>query len=231
VTASSYAVTRRGGEGKLLVERAVTGPEYSWEALVREGKVWCANLTAKETTGPPYFVETAHRTAAEVDDEVRAEVAGLGADVLEAMGMDTGIVHLEFRLTRSGPAVMEVAVRTPGDRLMDLLGTAYGIDWYETVLRMALGRELPEPPTVLCRTASYLPSAPPGTVAEVQGLAEVLDHPCVVEAEVGVVPGDVVAPLRSSAGRVGQVLLRAPDARTLEAALDDVRGTLRVTTC
>lgn len=230
MTAYDEAVTRRGGEGKLLVERAVTGPEYSWEALVREGKVWCANLTAKETTGPPYFVETAHRTAAEVDDEVRAEVAGLGADVLEAMGMDTGIVHLEFRLTRSGPAVMEVAVRTPGDRLMDLLGTAYGIDWYETVLRMALGRELPEPPTVLCRTASYLPSAPPGTVTEVQGLAEVLVHPCVVEAEVGVVPGDVVAPLRSSAGRVGQVLLRAPDARTLEAALDDVRGTLRVTT-
>ncbi|MFG2873459.1 ATP-grasp domain-containing protein [Streptomyces sp. NPDC048337] len=224
------AVERRGGEGKLLVERAVTGPEYSWEALVREGKVWCANLTAKETTGPPYFVETAHRTVAEVDGEARDRVAELGAAVLDAMGMDTGIVHLEFRLTPGGPAVMEVAVRTPGDRLMDLLGMAYGIDWYETVIRMALGRELPPPPTALCRTASYLPSAHPGTVAEVQGLAEVLAHPAVVEAEVNVAPGDAVAPLRSSAGRVGQVLLKASDAKTLEAALDEVRGTLRVTT-
>ncbi|MFE9762977.1 ATP-grasp domain-containing protein [Streptomyces sp. NPDC005808] len=230
ISAYDEAVARRDGEGKLLVERAVTGPEYSWEALVREGKVWCANLTAKETTGPPYFVETAHRTAAEVDDEVRAEVAGLGAAVLDAMGMDTGIVHLEFRLTPSGPAVMEVAVRTPGDRLMDLLGMTYGIDWYEMVIRLALGRELPQPPAALCRTASYLPSARPGTVAEVRGLVEVLDHPCVVEAEVGVAPGDAVAPLRSSAGRVGHVLLKAPDARTLEAALDDVRRTLQVTT-
>ncbi|MET9773215.1 ATP-grasp domain-containing protein [Streptomyces sp. NPDC006367] len=224
------AAVRRDGEGRLLVERAVTGPEYSWEALVREGKVWCANLTAKETTGPPHFVETAHRTVADVSGGEQDVVARLGADVIEAMGVDTGLVHLEFRLTASGPAVMEVAVRTPGDRLMDLLGMAYGVDWYEMVIRAALGRELPEPPTASCRTASYLPSARPGTVTGIQGLDEVLAHPHVVEAAVSVAPGDEVAPLRSSAGRVGHVLLRAPDAQTLRSALDDVRGTLHVRT-
>ncbi|MFJ7326495.1 ATP-grasp domain-containing protein [Streptomyces cyaneofuscatus] len=230
IAAFDEAAARRGGEGKLLVERAVTGPEYSWEALVRQGEVWLANLTAKETTGPPHFVETAHRVAVEVDDEVQAEVSRLGTAVLQAMGVEDGIVHLEFRLTPDGPAVMEAAVRTPGDRLMDLLGMAYGVDWYEMVIRLALGRELPPCPPVLCRTAAYLPSAPPGKVSEVKGLAEVLAHPGVVEAEVNVAPGDAVAPLRSSAGRVGHVLLKAPDTRTLEAALDDVRGALHVVT-
>ena len=51
----------RSGE-RLLVEVAIDGPEYSWEALVVDG--WCDSRTSPEgTTGPPRFVETAHRTA------------------------------------------------------------------------------------------------------------------------------------------------------------------------
>ncbi|OKJ69998.1 ATP-grasp domain-containing protein [Streptomyces sp. CB02460] len=224
-------VARRDDEGRLLVERAAAGPEYSWEALVRDGEVWFANLTAKETTGPPYFVEVAHRVATEVDVPTRATVDRLGAEVLAALGMRTGIVHLEFRLTARGPSVMEVAVRTPGDHLMDLLGDAYGIDWYEMVVRLALGADLPGPPAApLRRTASYLPAARPGTVTEIRGLDEVLAHPHVVAARVTAAPGDAVAPARSSVERVGHVLLSAPDPGSLEVALDDVRSTLRVAT-
>ncbi|MCT9008470.1 ATP-grasp domain-containing protein [Streptomyces rhizosphaerihabitans] len=231
--AQAYGETaaRRACEGRLLVEQAVTGPEFSWEALVRDGKVWFANLTAKETTGPPYFVETQHRTAVEVDDATRVTVSELGTDVVEAMGMRTGIVHLEFRLTERGPAVMEVAVRTPGDRLMDLLALAYDVDWYEMVVRMALGMELPEPPRGPVRyAASYLPTGNTGVVTAVEGFDSILAHPCVVDAEVTVGPGDVIAPARSSGERVGQVVLVAEDRAGLESALDYVRRTLVVTT-
>ncbi|WP_116210644.1 ATP-grasp domain-containing protein [Streptomyces olivoreticuli] len=229
--AFAEVAARRGGEGRLLVEQAVSGPEYSWEALVREGKVWFANLTEKETSGPPHFVETAHRVPAPVDGVTRAVADDLGAAVLDALGMRTGIVHLEFRLTPTGPSVMEIAVRTPGDRLMDLLGLAHGVDWYEAAVRMALGRDLPAPPPGPARhTAVYLPSASPGTVTAVHGLADVLAHPCVVEAEVSVAPGGAVAPVRSSAERVGQVLLAADDPAVLSAALADVRAALRVET-
>lgn len=222
---------RRAGEGRLLVERAVPGPEYSWEALVREGKAWFTNLTEKETSGPPYFVETGHRVPAPADAATRAAADDLGAAVLDALGMHTGIVHLEFRSTESGPSVMEVAVRTPGDRLMDLLGLAHGIDCYEAAVRMALGEAVPPPPPGPARhTAVHLLAASPGTVTAVHGLADVLAHPCVVEAEVSVAPGDVVAPVRSSAERVGQVLLAADDPDLLTAALADVRAALRVET-
>jgi len=220
---------RRNGEGRLLVERAVTGPEYSWEALVQNGRVWFANLTAKETTGPPHFVEVAHRTSAGVDDASQALVTDLGTAVLDALGMRTGIVHLELRLTPSGPAVMEVAVRTPGDYLMDLLGLGYGVDWFELVIRAALGWELPAPPHGPVRyAASYLPVSPAGTVAGVDGLAEVRAQPCVVDVAVTVSTGDVLLPARSSSQRVGHVVLAAPDREELDAALEKVRRTLVV---
>lgn len=223
---------RRDGEGMLLVERAVTGPEYSWEALVRDGKVWCANLTAKETSEPPYFVEVAHRTVPGVSDAVTALADDLGAAVINAMGMRSGLVHLEFRVTPDGdPAVMEVAVRTPGDGIMDLLALTYEVSWYELVVRVALGLELPDPPHGPVRfAASFLPSAQTGTVTAVNGLAEVRAMSCVVDASVSVSPGDHIVSARSSAERVGQVLLAAEDRAELEAALADVRRTLAVVT-
>ncbi|HEV2377231.1 MAG TPA: ATP-grasp domain-containing protein [Streptosporangiaceae bacterium] len=230
-TAYLAAAERRGPEGRLLVEQAVAGPEYSWEALVREGKVWFANLTAKETTGPPQYVEVAHRVAADVDERTRALVTEFGSAVLEALGMQTGIVHLEFRLTPDGPVVMEIAVRTPGDCLMDLLGLCYGVDWYELAVRLALGLELPPAPQEpTCFAASYLPIAAAGTVTAVQGLAEVQAWPGVVEATVTVSPGDVIAPARSSDGRVGQVVLTASSRTGLETSLQEVRQRLQVVT-
>lgn len=223
---------RRDREGRLLVERAVTGPEYSWEAIVRDGVVWLANLTAKETTEPPYFVEVAHRTAAGVSTTVGPLADDLGAAVIRAMGMRSGLVHLEFRVTSDGaPAVMEVAVRTPGDGIMDLLALTYGVDWYELVVRVALGLELPGAPAAPVRfAASYLPSAPTGTVTAVRGLAEVRALAGVADASVTVTPGDHVVAARSSAERVGQVVLAASDRAELEATLAEVRRTLAVVT-
>ncbi|HEX3961480.1 MAG TPA: ATP-grasp domain-containing protein [Trebonia sp.] len=223
---------RRDADGMLLVERAVTGPEYSWEALVRDGKTWYANLTAKETSEPPYFVEVAHRTAPDVSDAVMALADDLGAAVVNAMGMRNGLVHLEFRLTPDGdPAVMEVAVRTPGDGIMDLLALTYDMNWYELAARVALGDELPPPPQGPVRfAASFLPSAQTGTVTAVNGLAEVRAMSCVVDASILVSPGDHVVSARSSADRVGQVVLAAEDRAELEAALADVRRTLVVVT-
>lgn len=220
---------RRSDEGRLLVERAVTGPEFSWEALVQEGKIWLSNLTEKETTGPPQFVEVAHRLPADVDAPAQAAADDLGAAVVDALGMRTGLVHLEFRRSPEGLRVMEVAVRTPGDYLMDLLGLAYGVDWFELAVAASLGRDLPPPPVARPRhAASYLPIVPPGTVSAVGDLAEVTAPEAVVDAGFWVTPGDVVAAARSSVNRVGYALLAADDRATVEGALDEVRRRLVV---
>jgi biotin carboxylase len=222
---------RRGEEGRLLVEAAVSGPEFSWEALVVDGAVRYSNVTAKETTGPPHFVEVAHRTAADLVAGTAAQVERLAAGVVAALRFRTGLVHLEFRITDSGPAIMEVAVRTPGDFIMDILTLTYGFDWFEMTVRLAMGQTLPELP---CRpqafAASYFPVARPGRVSGVAGLDEVRAHPCVVQADVKVGEGDVIPPLRSSAGRVGSVVLVAPTRAEREAALGFVRRTLRIDT-
>jgi hypothetical protein len=140
-------------------------------------------------------------------------------------------VHMEFRVTPEGPTLMEVAVRMPGDFIMDALGLTYGVSWFELVVRGAMGLALPSAPAGPVRyAASLLPVAAPGVVREIRGLAEVVAHPCVVAAGLRVAEGDVVAPLESSAQRAGHVVLAADSRAELEAAIADVRATLVVDT-
>ena len=154
------AAERRKDEGRLLVEEAVDGPEFSWEALVVEGQVWFANLTAKETTGPPNFVEISHCSAAKLDDPDRARIDEFGTSVLRAIGMCTGLVHLEFRMSPTGPAVNGDS-RAHSGRSPDGSALTYGLDWFELVVRAALGKTLPAAPAGPIRyAASYMPAPP-----------------------------------------------------------------------
>lgn len=225
------AADRRATEGRILIERAVSGPEYSWEGLVRNGEIVFGTMTEKETTGPPGFVEVAHRAGHVFPPPVDRQVAAFVRLVLAAMRVGTCLVHLEFRVSPSGPVLMEVAVRTPGDYIMDAVSLTYGIDLYEAVVRLALGLEVPPiDPQPVAYAACWWLLAPPGPVVEVSGLDEVRDHPAVVRADVTFRPGDVVPPLRSSAERAGYVLLTAPDPSAREAAIADTRGRLRIVT-
>jgi biotin carboxylase len=224
------AAERRAGQ-TLLVEQAVGGPEYSWEALVQDGKIWTTNLTAKQTSGPPYFIETGHRMGVPVDDTIVTAAHELGTSVLSALGMSSGIAHLEFRLAEAGPTLMEVAVRTPGDCLLDLLSLVYGVDWFEMVVRLGMGLPLPEPPDgPLGCAAAYLPLTEPGLITAIDGLAAVRSHPAVVRADVLAEVGDEVPIMRSSADRRMVVLLSAADPAALDDGLSFARRTLRIRT-
>lgn len=224
------AVRRRNGQ-TLLVERMVEGLEYSWEALVRDGEIWTANLTAKQTSGPPGFIETGHRLGCPVDHGLAAAAHKLGVAVVAALGMGSGIVHMEFRADAEGPVFMEVAVRTPGDFLMDLLGVVDGVDWFEMVVRLAMGMELPEPPRgpLVC-AAAHIPVSEPGLIVAIDGLEAVRAHPGVLRADVYAAVGDEVPVARSSADRRIVVLASAPDPAALEEALAFADRTLRIRT-
>lgn len=223
-------VARRSGEGAVLVEEAVQGPEYSWEALVRDGAVLFENITAKETTDPPYFVELCHRVGHVFEPELADRVTSLTRSVLDAIGMRTGLVHLEFKVDARGPVLIEIAVRTPGDYLPDAIGLAYGFDLYEALLRLSLGMTLDG--VVNSRpvswTATLFPTARAGTITEITGVPRLLEHPDVVRVRLRRGVGDTVRPLTASSRRMGHVLIDASSPEEREKTLSHVRETLLI---
>ena len=232
-------VGRREGDGPLMVEEYVEAQEYSWEALVSDGRVLLSNLTHKTTTGAPHFVELLHRPGHEqAAPALMAAADELGARIVAAAGVSTAMMCVEFRARRSELAIMEFMVRMPGDHLMEALARTLGIDLFAAHLELALGRApswLPldedrprARPAVARRAASLF------LVAEADGILDRLDLrdldsvPAVARYGASACPGAAVRRPRASAERLAYIVLDAADDHELEAALDAVRARRRV---
>lgn len=227
-TRSHLCTALEGRAGRtILLERALSGQEYSWEGIVRDGKILFGNVTLKETTGPPHFVEVLHRVAC-LDDGTADK---LPADVIAAIGMRTGIVHLEFIRTPDGPAIIEVAVRTPGDHIMDLVDLAYGFDPFEILVSLALAQPVPAlPDAPSAYAASWFPTHCAGRVRTIRGLEEIRACPAVVREALQVQPGDVLREPESSADRLGYVLFQASSWAELDSSISSCRRVFAIET-
>lgn len=127
----------------LLLEERVSGREFSVEALVHEGEVIWAGVTAKTTNEADsrYFTETGHTSPAPgLSETEEARLREANTEVVTAIGFGTGMTHAEFRLDDQRVVLMEIAARPPGDAIMKLWHLATGRSLEPALLELALGR-------------------------------------------------------------------------------------------
>jgi biotin carboxylase len=214
--------------GIFLVEEYLSSPEVSCELLVDKGRIVFFSPTEKVTTPPPYCVELEHHVPAELGPGTEEALAELADAVVGALVQGSGIVHLELRLEPGGPAIMELAVRTPGDHIMELVGYARGVDLFAGVVALALGDAPDLSPKRDAAACAWFPSPSSGRTTAIDGLDELSALPGVVEHHVVAAVGSRIPPLRSSLDRIGAVILEAPDRAELARRLEAAKRMLRL---
>ncbi|GAA1310061.1 ATP-grasp domain-containing protein [Saccharothrix xinjiangensis] len=213
-----------------LVEQHLTGVELSVEAVVDRGDVLFWNITAKTISAPPFCVELEHQAPADIDEDERSAIRQCLDEVLGALDMGSGIAHLEVILRNRVPHVVEIAVRTPGDYLMEVIEAATGVDLFDAVIAVACGLPCAVDPVASDVAAVWFPTAPPGVVVTLNGHESLHDLDGVVRAEIDVTPGSVVTPLRSSMDRLGMVVYKAQERAELLVRRERIRRTLVLAT-
>ncbi|MGA5704558.1 ATP-grasp domain-containing protein [Peterkaempfera bronchialis] len=147
--AFAYASSRATGQGKegsgILVEEYLDGPEISVECVTVHGITTPVAVTRKELGPEPQFEEVGHVVSA--DDPLLAQAGPIAAAALDALGVSSGISHVEMRLTSDGPRLIEVNARIGGDLIGHLVHLATGIDLVAAAADIALGREPDLTPT------------------------------------------------------------------------------------
>lgn len=215
---------------RYLVERRLRGPEYSLEALVRDGDVIFQNVTEKAVIPGVRPIELAHLVPAPLDPAQLEAVTDAMRLLVAAIRFDTGMLHAEWILTADGPTLIECAGRCPGDRIVDLIDLAY-----ETRLRVDLitllagcSLELPDRP----RQASAIRflTAPPGRVVRVNGEERARRRPGVREVHVGLSEGSEATAWQSSWDRPGFVIVTAPQASTARTRASAAAETVKIIT-
>ncbi|PBC82474.1 ATP-grasp domain-containing protein [Streptomyces sp. 2224.1] len=174
-----------GAEDSLVVEEYLVGQpngrigDYvSVECLVIDGVVDVLMISGKFPQLPP-FRETGQFWPAHLSDVQADQVRSLAVTAVGAVGIRSGFAHVEVKLTRSGPRIIEVNGRLGGLQA-ELAQRAAGLDLVELGGRVAVGRPVTVKELELDRVYfQYYCPAPtcPSRLVRVRGLREVAKVP------------------------------------------------------
>ncbi len=216
---------------EVLLEEFVQGVEHSFDAVTIRGRpVWHSLSryapTPLEVLRSPW-IQWCVIVPREIDDPCYDDVRAAGFRALGALGMETGVSHMEwFRRTDGSLAISEIAARPPGAQFCSLISYAHDIDFYRAWARVAVLEEFEAPARRFAAGAAYLRGQGTGRVAAIRGLEEAQRElgPLVVEARL---PREGQSPSGTYEGE-GFVILRHAETRIVEEGLRRLLSLVRV---
>lgn len=218
-------------ERPTLVEEFVVGEEHSFDSIALNGEVVWHSInhyfpSALEVLREPW-IQWCVLLPREVDDPRYDGIRAVAGQALKALGMRTGLSHMEWFLRPDGSvAISEVGARPPGARFVNLISWAHDFDlfkaWAETVV---FGRFTPRS-RPYAAGAAYLRGQGEGRVRAVRGLEEIAHElgPLVVESRM---PQEGQSTTGTYEGE-GYVIVRHPDTEVVKDALWKIVTRVRV---
>jgi hypothetical protein len=221
----------------VLVEAFLPGAEVALDALVVDGRVVPVALFDKPEAGDgPYFEETVLVTPSRLDARQRSRVLARTQELVAALGLRSGPVHVELRVTGEDAQVIEIAPRTIGGLCARCVSPG-GVSLEALVIRQALGwltaqdlRRVEgafESPAE-ARGVLMVPAPRAGRLRAVEGVRDARAVAGIDDVAVTAHRGAWIAPAPASHRYVGFVFARGNDPAAVEAALGRARRHLRI---
>lgn len=127
-------------EKRAIIEEFINGDEYSCECISFQGKHKFLAITKKFTTGAPHFIETGHIQPANLSKEKVEEVKKEIFKALDALKIQNGPSHSEFKIDENGKiGIIEIGARMGGDCIgSDLVKISTGYDFLKMTIDVAM---------------------------------------------------------------------------------------------
>jgi biotin carboxylase len=218
-------------DAPVLLEEFVTGQEYSFDTVTLHGRHLFHSIS-KYSPSPLEVLQTPWiqwcvMLPRRIDGPEFAPIFDAGPRALEALGIVTGVTHMEwFRRPDGRIAISEVAARPPGAQFSSLISYAHDFDLYRAWARLLVFEQFDVPERKYACGAAYLRGQGDGRVVDVEGLERAQRElgELVVEAKP---PRLGQAPTGTYEGE-GYVIVRHPQTEVVEDALRRLVSILRV---
>ena len=218
-------------ERPVLMEEFIVGAEHSFDSVCLGGRMVWHSInhylpTPLEVLREPW-IQWCVLLPRETDDPAYGGIREAAQTALTALGMDTGMSHMEwFQRGDGSVAVSEVGARPPGARFVNLISWAHDFDLFDAWARTVIHGEFTPRPRPYAAGAVYLRGQGSGRrVQRVRG-AEVIEalKDLVVEARL---PQPGQAPSGTYEGE-GYVILRHPETDVVKKGLARLLRGIRV---
>ena len=200
-----------------LIEEFVEGEEFGAQAFVYQGEVSFilphGDYVFHGDTGVPIGHFAPYQLSEDVIEDAKLQLRG----AVKAMGLDNCAINADFILKDGKTYVLELGGRCGATCLAELVSIYYGFDYYEKILKVALGED-PE----FDLTSHAVPNASHLLMSDKDGkIISETDHndpdDRIYEVQFDYQPGDEVHAFRVGPHRIGHIITRGS---TLEEAQD-----------
>jgi len=215
--------------GKVIVEEYLDGPEVSVEVMVVNGVVNILQITDKITTEAPHFVEMGHTQPSRLPAATQEAIRNVAVAACSAIGIDKGPAHVEMKVTKRGPVMIELGARMGGDNITThLVPLSTGIDMVGSTIKVALGKEPDITPTLHCGSAIRYFEVPFGTIKSIDNVEEASKIPGVKQITFTKEVGDESTPIHCSNDRIGFVIAQGATAEDAVAACEEAMKQVQI---
>lgn len=217
---AAKAVTR---SEEFIVEEFIEGEECGAQAFVQNGILEFCMPHGDYVFDGDVGVPIGHWAPYDADPEVMEDMEETLAAAVRAMKLDNCAVNADFILKDGKPYVLEIGGRAGGTCLVELVSIYYGIDYYENMIKVAMGEHADFP------TDRHDPCACHLLYSNVEGtLISQTDNnpenPDIVEVQFDRALSTKVSKFRIGPHRIGHVITKG---ETLEEAIDTLQAALK----
>ena len=215
--------------GKVIVEEYLDGPEVSVEVMVVNGEVSILQITDKITTEAPHFVEMGHTQPSRLPNDTQKAIRNVTEAACKAIGIDKGPAHVEMKVTKRGPVMIELGARMGGDNITThLVPLSTGIDMVGSTIKVALGEAPDIKPTLHCGSAIRYFEVPFGTIKAIENVEEAQQVPGVKQITFTKNVGEESTPIHCSNDRIGFVIAQGATSEEAVSVCEKVFGIINI---
>ena len=200
-----------------IIEEFVEGEEFGAQAFVYHNKLEFilphGDYVFHGDTGVPIGHFAPYALDQEVVDDAKEQLR----KAAEAMGLNNCAINADFILKDNKTYVLELGGRCGATELAELTSIYYGFDYYEKILRTALGED-PD----FDISGPFTPNASHLLMSDQDGIIESQENhnapdDNICEVQFDYKPGDEVHQFRVGPHRIGHIITKGP---SLKAAQD-----------
>lgn len=207
-----------------IVEEFIEGEEFGAQAFVYRGEVVFilphGDYVFQGDTGVPIGHFAPYALEPSIIEDAREQLTA----AIKAMELDNCAINADFILKDGKTYVLEIGGRSGATCLAELVSIYYGFDYYEKILRSALGEDI----TFECEQCA-VPNASMLLMSDKDGkILSQSNHnpknPDIYEIQFDYKPGDPVHKFHVGPHRIGHVITKG---ETLNEAVDTLQEALK----
>lgn len=213
-----------------IVEEFIQGIMFGVEAMVSNGKLaYLLPLGNDMRQGNPPF-PVGHYVPWEFQETLESQVREQIEKAVDALGFENCPLDFDCMLKDGKVYIIEATGRAGATCITDTVGIYYGIDYFEAIVRVALGMDV----TTLF-VGSQVPKTPSvtrllsvdreGMVESIQVPEKLPEH--VVDLSFNIGKGSLVRPMTNGADRVGQLIVKGETLEECRSTVAKVLDTLK----